>query len=235
MNLNQINKIRMFAASSMVLSNHSTLFASSEVLNQKLQTFGGILTQLEGYRQVQEQNTSGLTLSKENLRGDVENLSLRVSVALIAYATATGDANLKRMAKYTPSKLAKVSDVVLCDIAENMITMATPIVAALEIYFVTQAELDTLHQKTLDFKAAIPQNRVATSSRKASTATIDQLIRDANNILKNEIDPLVQPFQFINPDFYQQYKNARIIIDYTGRGPGASDETTVPGGVQQPA
>jgi len=108
---------------------------------------------------------------------------IRISVLLVAYATATVDVNLKRMARYRPSKLAKVSDVVLCDIAVKMIRMATPVLAGLEVYFVTQAELDALQQKTADFKISIPQNRVATSSRKASTATIDQLIREANNIL----------------------------------------------------
>ena len=29
---------------------------------------------------------------------------------------------------------------------------------------------------------------------------------------------LVAPFQFSQPDFYSQYKNARQIVDYTGRG-----------------
>jgi len=32
---------------------------------------------------------------------------------------------------------------------------------------------------------------------------------------------MIQPFQFIQPDFYRQYKNARIIIDYTGHSSGA--------------
>lgn len=219
MTLNQINKIRMFGATNTVLISNSSLYASSEALILTQQKLAANLAELESYRQVQEQNTSGLTLSKENLREDVENLVLRISVSLVAYATATADVNLKRMARYTPSKLAKISDVVLCDIAANMIRMATPVLAGLEVYFVTQAELDALQQKTADFKISIPQNRVATSSRKASTATIDRLIRETNNILRDEIDPLIQPFQFMNPDFYRQYKNARIIIDYTGRGP----------------
>lgn len=218
MTLNQINKIRMFGATNAVLISNSSLYASLEVLILKQQKLAANLGELESYRQVQEQNTSGLTLSKENLREDVENLVLRISVSLVAHATATDAINLKRMAKYTPSKLAKVSDVVLCDIAANMIRMATPVLAELEVYFVTQAELDALQQKTADFKISIT-NRVASSSRKASTATIDRLIRETNNILRDEIDPLSQPFQFINPDFYRQYKNARIIIDYTGRGP----------------
>lgn len=69
----------------------------------------------------------------------------------------------------------------------------------------------------------IPQNRVATSTRKASTATIDALIHEANRLLKDEIDALMMPFQFVHPDFFQQYKNARMIVDYTGRKAAAED------------
>lgn len=207
----------MFGATNLVLNNHLQLFESSDVFAGKHQEFTNLLSKLEGYRQQQEQSTLGLTESKEILREQVENLILRVSVALVALATGTGDANLKKKAKYTPSKLAKVSDPVLCDIAKNMVALATPVLAGLAVYFTTQAELDALQQKTSDFKLAIPQNRVATSSRKASTASIDQLIHSANALLKEEIDALVQPFQFLYPDFYQQYRNARIIIDYTGR------------------
>ena len=32
------------------------------------------------------------------------------------------------------------------------------------------------------------------------------------------MDALVEPFQFSQPDFFNAYKNARNIVDYSGRG-----------------
>jgi hypothetical protein len=48
-----------------------------------------------------------------------------------------------------------------------------------------------------------------------------------DDLLKNEPDVLLMPFQFTQPDFYKAYKNARSIIDYSGRGK-VEQETAVP-------
>lgn len=207
----------MFSAVNQVLEDHSTLFASSGVLTLTHQVFKGQLGELEGHRQVQEEAISGLTLEKEQLRIDLNQLVQRVTAALAAFATATKDANLRKKVKYSPSYLNKVSDPELFDIAVVIYNLAVPVVAELEPYFVTQAELDELQQKTAAFKLAIPQNRVAAGTRKASTTNIGALIAETSRLLREEIDTLMLPFQFMHPDFYAKYKNARIIVDYTGR------------------
>ena len=35
------------------------------------------------------------------------------------------------------------------------------------------------------------------------------------------MDALIQPYQFSHPDFFNAYKNARNIVDYSGRGKAA--------------
>ena len=37
-------------------------------------------------------------------------------------------------------------------------------------------------------------------------------------------DVYVAPFQYENPDFYREYRNARIIVGYTGRGKSKTDK-----------
>jgi len=51
------------------------------------------------------------------------------------------------------------------------------------------------------------------------TATYFRKIQD--KLLKDELDALVDPFQFSQPDFFNSYKNARNIVDYSGRGKAA--------------
>jgi len=217
----------MFGAVNQVLEDHSALFASSAVLTQTHQLFKEQLTGLEGHRQVQEEAISGLTLEKDQLRYDLNQLVQRVTAALAAYATATKDVNLRKKVKYTPSYLNKVSDPELYDISVVIYNLAVPVVAGLEPYFITQAELDAMQQKIAGFKLAIPQNRVATGARKASTTNIGALIAETSRLLRDEIDTLMLPFQFMQPDFYAKYKNARIIVDYTGRRT-STEETPEP-------
>lgn len=225
MNRNQTNKIRMFQAANLVLDNFASVFAQSESLVTSHQALKDALGRISQYRQIQETATAGWTIEKEQLREASTVLMLRTSAALTAYATSIQDVNLKKKAHYVPSRLHRSSDPVLYDIGLLLHDLASPLVEQLAVYFIGQAELDELGEKLAAFKAAIPQNRVATGSRKSSTENISELIQATNRLLKNEIDNLMLPFQFIQPDFYEQYRNARIIVDYSGR-PRAEEETT---------
>jgi hypothetical protein len=49
-------------------------------------------------------------------------------------------------------------------------------------------------------------------------------------MLREEMDVLMLLFEETQPDFYKAYKNARIIVDYSGRGPSTDPET----GADQP-
>jgi hypothetical protein len=60
---------------------------------------------------------------------------------------------------------------------------------------------------------------VAVSVSKVSTVNIGELVRSLNVLLNDEIDVLMLLFEETQPDFYRAYKNARIIVDYNGRGP----------------
>ena len=44
-------------------------------------------------------------------------------------------------------------------------------------------------------------------------------------MLRTEIDVLMLLFEETQPDFYKAYKNARIIVDYSGGGPSKDTET----------
>jgi hypothetical protein len=217
MNLNQINKIRMYQSTYLVLENHSSLFEVSEVFKTKHQVFKNGMQQLEHYRQIQEEATSGHTQEKEQVRDELTEIMLRVSAAEVAFATGTGNLNLKKKAHYVPSRLYRASDPVLYDIAENLHKLALPVAGELIIYFVDQPELDLLKEKTETFKMVMPQNRVSVSTRKTSTLNISKLIRGTDKLLKEELDAMMLPFRFSQPDFYREYKNARIIVDYSGR------------------
>ena len=52
---------------------------------------------------------------------------------------------------------------------------------------------------------------------KKARYTPSELKTSADPILY-EVDVLMMPFQFSQADFYNAYKNARIIVDYKGGG-----------------
>jgi hypothetical protein len=77
----------------------------------------------------------------------------------------------------------------------------------------TQANIDELAQALQNFKDSKEKPRTVTAVRSAETESLASLIRDANGILRNEIDRLVNLFRRSNPKFVAAYRSARVIVD----------------------
>lgn len=217
MNATQINKSRMYLATSQVLETNQASYAGIEELVAAAVRLKSYLTLIEENRQVQELNQTGFTNNKLLLKEQLTTTLLKVIAALAAHATATKDTVMLSRVNYRPSALQK-PDPVLADIARLIHSEAVKVEALLVKYFVTVADLAELERLTQQFKEAIPQKRVATNISKVSTKNIAGVFAETDKLLKSEIDLLMMPFQFTQPDFYNAYKNARIIVNYSGRG-----------------
>ena len=78
---------------------------------------------------------------------------------------------------------------------------------------VTQANIDELHDALTEFDEAKTGPRTTTAARAALTVSLPKLVKEATDILRKEVDPLVNLFSRSNPDFVAGYENARVIID----------------------
>lgn len=224
MNKSQINKLRMFESVNLVLTNQSAIFAQLPDLVSCHQRLNEGILQIAQYRQVQETDNSGLTEAKIDLRQNLISKELQLSAALKSYANSTKDKELKTKANYSKSDLMQAADPVLYDIGILLVGLATPIQPDLAKYFVTPEKLDEINQLLSEFHAAIPQKRVANSMSKVSTQNISELFNTYSKMLKEEMDVLMLLFEENEPDFYNAYKNARMIVDYTGRGKANGDQ-----------
>lgn len=214
----QINKTRMYAATDLSLDDNSALLADYDELvtaHQKLKT--GISV-IDENRQVQEADNTGLTKVKTEIREDLIRQILQFSGGLKAYATGAKNLDLKTKADYSYSELRNSPDKVLFDIGTLLMGLAIPLKTGLAKFSLGEDEFKKMESSLPAFKNAIPQKRVASTVSKVSTLNIGDEFNAIDKLLKDEIDSLMLPFQFTHPDFYNAYKNARIIVDYSGRG-----------------
>ncbi len=228
MNKNQINKSRMYGSVNMVLDNNFNFFSKQEELIQAHQQLKKGQELIGQYRQIQEADDSGLTKGKIQLRVRLINCILLFSAALRAYANATANEELKAKANYGLSNLKKSADSILVDIAVLLVGLATPLKGELVRFFIGDAEFTEMDSLLTEFKVAIPKRRVAAAASKNSTLNISEVFATLDKLLKEEIDVLMLLLRNSQPDFYYAYKNARNIVDYTGRGK-AKPEATMPG------
>ena len=228
MNKNQINKSRMYSSVDLVLDNHASLFGTlGELTDAHLRLKNGAAL-IRQHRQVQEADVSGLTKNKIQLRANMIKCILQFSAAIMAFATSAKDEELRVKANYGLSDLNKSPDPLLLDIGTLLMGLANPLKSDLSRFFIGDAEFKEMDHLLVAFKQAIPQRRVATSASKVSTGNINELFHSQDALLKQEIDVLMLPFQFTQPDFYNAYRNARSIVDYAGRGK-AKPEGALPG------
>jgi hypothetical protein len=226
MNKRQINKTRSYSVIILVLENYSTLFSSYPELTQGQQRLKDYVAQIDQNRQVQETNNSGLTMNKTKLREALSKLIHQFSAALVAYAISTKNIELKTKATYNNSSLIRAADPIFYDIGMLLYNLALPLANELQRFFITQAEFDEMATTLSNFKASIPQKRVATGTSKVSTGNINETFKTIDALLKDEMDVLLMPFQFTQPDFYNEYLSAHSVVD-TGGNRKKTDETPV--------
>ena len=218
MNALQLNKSRMYGATTQVLDNHRSLFETMAELAAAYQQLKEKMILIDRYRQVQEVDNSGLTRSKGTLREELTTQLLRISSALTAHAAAGNDQVLQAKVSYSLSELKKSPDGILYDIAVLVNGLATTATDQLQTYFVGPEELARFDWLTNEFKSVLPLRRAATSISKASTSNISELFHEIDTLLKGKVDLLLKPFRFTQPDFYKAYRNARVLVNYGRRG-----------------
>ena len=120
------------------------------------------------------------------------------------------------------------------DKCEDILSAATANLTVLTDNAVVQADLDDLQRLLDEFEELLPQPRVAISSAKSTGQAIDASLDRIDGILNNGLDNLMLKFEDTNPDFYNDYTNARIIIDHPG-GHGNGGNPTPPAPPTTPA
>jgi len=208
----------MYEAVNLVLDTHSEQVGTAGDLFTAHQMLKAGQEIVNRNRQVQEADSSGLTKNKSKLRDELIQMILLFAAGLKANATSTKNAELMTKADYKASELKTAADSVLFDIGTLLNGMALPLRTDLAKYFVGESEFGEMERLLAEFKLAIPKRRVAINISKVSTGNIDGVFKAQDKLLKDQIDVLVQPYQFSQPDFFNAYKNARYIVDYTGRG-----------------
>lgn len=170
---------------------------------------------------------TGSAEDKEAARLALCKAALIVAGAVSAYAHEAGNHELLVRVDTTLTLLLGGRGQDSHSKCEDILSAATANLAALGDYAVTQASLDNLQQLLDDYEELLPLPQVAIGSAKGTGQAIDASLDRIDGILNNGLDNLMLKFEDTNPDFFNDYTNARIIIDRPG-GHGNGDNPTPP-------
>ncbi len=213
MTSNQNNKYTMYRSTVEVLEKNSAKTAGLPAFAVSFDKFDGLVEQISEKDKERMTKTSG----KGNARDEAEDAlvlgTVIVSSAITAYASSVGNAQLKGTVKFSETHLRYVRTSEQLNIAKVVLDLATANLAALASFGVTQTVLDDLKARIAAYDAASRQVSSGQAERVGARTAVADLFNQADEVLKEEIDPLMQFFRVSQPELYNDYRAARVIKD----------------------
>jgi hypothetical protein len=127
-----------------------------------------------------------------------------------------GDNELKARSNLRKYLLQNSRDTKIIQIAESVYETATHEAADLVIYGVQAETLTDLSKQIQDYKLAFGDREQSVAHRKTARLTLQDLFREADAILRNRLDRLMESFKTTHPDFYGAYHSGRRVKNLAG-------------------
>lgn len=209
----QTNRVTMFKTTVAVLNDHQPVWSGTPLFVSAVQDFTDVIAAIDRSAQTQETPTTGAAVDKHSARESLEGVLFLTCQALSVIGHTAKDNDLLALVNLTPTSIHRLDAEELPNRATTILDRANAKKTELALLNVTQANLDELSQALQDFKSSKERPREAVATRAAETQSLASLIRQANDILRNRIDPMVNLFVRSDSKFVAAYRSARVVVD----------------------
>lgn len=222
------NKLIMIKAITGLLSQNEALLSGNAPLFAATNELQNIVGDIDQARQATLVDSSGLVSEKGNLQTALIETTYEVSSMLYAFAERTGNAILRSNVDFPISDLKKLRDGELNINCKKILELATSNVDALKDYGITEEKLNALQNRITQYEQHLPARRITVSERKTANDKMKKLIKDASDMITDQLDRLMVRYKTELPDFYSSYLNARKVVDYGIRHEKGETENPAP-------
>jgi hypothetical protein len=213
MNSSQEAKLNMYHAVITHCDANNAVVATIPAFDAQLTTFKATVVSIDDTVQLEAQVISGIATDKKVLRTSLTQQGADLAATVFAYAKSINDNTLAEAVDFAKSELARLKDDELAPVCQNIHAAANTNIAALAAYGITAPALANFNALITNYIAAVPAPRNAAALRKTYAVNLKTFFKDADSMLKNQMDKSALRFKITHPDFYTTYKNNRIILD----------------------
>ena len=213
MNRTEMNQFNMMQSVDQFFTINLLLLSSNPAIGKNAARLKTLIGEINAISQVQAVSTKADTTIKADIKSSLIDGALKVAGGMSAHAAATGDTRLKMIADISFSELNKMRETDFTIKIRAIYDAALPIAEALEVWGVTQADIDGLNTGVEEFTNQSPAIRNVKAKTKQATSGLKTKFDEGNDLLKNILDPMMLPFKNLNPTLHGEYMNARAIID----------------------
>ena len=217
MNINQEDKFSMYYVVKNTCEKYQTTWTTNAVFAATYNLWVAKIPLIEQNRDAQTLETTGITTDKTAKRNSMTEKTLFMINRLQSYANVVNNPELLESIKYSASDLKKSRDTDVVGICNTVLAKSNANAAAIVTYGVTAAMITELQAAITAYSATLAKPKAAKSQTKTATENLTKLFKEADELLVKRLDLDIELFKTSKPEFYSQYKTARIIIP-TGGG-----------------
>lgn len=162
---------------------------------------------------LQEEKQQAVSTGKYEYQAAIGQQALTIAAAIVTYAVSIKDGELKESMNFTRTELSYVTDAELGARASNILTTAKKLEEPLQEYGVSAEMIASLARLTEQYLPEANKTRTHTARRKNATQQIGDAIKQAQELMDNQLDKLMIRYQVSNPEFYNQYIINRTVIN----------------------
>ncbi len=207
------NVFSMYNAVDALLKSNTSKTESVPALKLSAENFSVKLSEIQDKDSEFKDVTAGKTITKRNGEDEMIDAILPVSAAVSVYAKINNMEDLKAIFNVTISELRRMRDQDLLEKAKSIYAKADGLKSELTTYGVTEEMITELNNKIGLYNSSIAKKDTSFAERSAARKALSMLFDAANDILKEELDNLIELFRESDRDFYNQFKSARVIKD----------------------
>ena len=207
------NKLTMYRAVETLLDNNTAKTGPVAALAAAITNFKNLIMEIENAEQERINATAGKTVSKTNAESLLISEAITIAAALKALGSVTNDPELVAIGSATKSSLIGTRDTDLSTQTRRIYESANGNAVALADYGITPAMITSLQTRIADFDAALGTREESVSLRVAAGQELENFFKQADDILMNQTDKMMELFRTSDTQFYNEYKNARVIRD----------------------
>ncbi len=207
------DKVRMFGAVQLVMTKYHEAWSGNLGFESGVEQFNLLLENLRSVSAKQSVVYGGTKTLKNTYMSELISKAIIVRNGLEVFAFDNNMPRIYETIRFTEVGLENSSQQVLRDRLARIYELASEFENDLVLYVVTSNHILDFLGLYEQFEHEIASLRIGIVERKLLTNRVYMIEKDVMTLLKRKIDVLMKLLAIEHPDFYEEYKNARLVIE----------------------
>jgi hypothetical protein len=209
---NQENKLRMYFTVSAVCDSNQEIWLDNEVFTSDYQRFKSKIPKIEACRDQMRIENIMVDSLKSLDRVDLEEMAFFLSGKILHYAKESGNQLLVAELRNHRDNIITANDIELIEICNMITNQASTDLNKLMDYGINAENVAALQQLTSSYFINMTRVKTYHSKYKTTEELLRKYFKDADDVLRHRLDNDIEFYKNSDPEFYGQYKTARIVI-----------------------